>query len=139
MKRTYELALVLDPSLSDEEVAAMVDEYKSMVTGSGATISREESWGKRKLAYPIKKLTEGRYVFLYIIAEDLIPPFREIEFRLGQNERVLRYLTVRTDEDLKRALTRSKVQVPAAEAVGMIVTSAKPDPAAAPPAPEVAG
>jgi len=139
MKRTYELALVLDPSLSDEEVAAMVDEYKAMVTDSGATISREESWGKRKLAYPIMKMTEGRYVFLYIIAEDSTPPFREIEFRLGQNERVLRYLTVRTDDDLKRALTRSKVQVPAAEAVGLIVTSAKPDPVAAPPAPEVAG
>ena len=131
MKRTYELALVLDPSLGDEEVAAMVDEYKKMITDSGATIAKEESWGKRALAYPIRKMTEGRYVFLFIVAEDAMPPIREIEYRLRQNESVLRYLTVRTDEALKRALSRSKVQVPAAEAVGFTVANARPEAAGA--------
>ena len=119
MLRTYELALVLDASISDEETAEMVEEYKKMVTDSGAEITKEESWGKRQLAYPINKVNEGRYVFLYIVANDVVPPFREIEFRLGQNERVLRYLTVRTDEDIKRALRKGKKPVPAAEAVGL--------------------
>ena len=119
MLRTYELALVLDASISDEETAEMVEEYKKMVTDSGAEITKEESWGKRRLAYPINKVNEGRYVFLYIVANDVVPPFREIEFRLGQNERVLRYLTVRTDEDIKRALRKGKKPVPAAEAVGL--------------------
>lgn len=122
MKRTYELALVLDPALSDEEQVGTVDEYKKMITSSGAVIAKEESWGKRKLAYPIGKITEGRYVFLYIVADGVVPPIREIETRLNQNERVLRYLTVRTDEDLRRAARKGKRLVPAGEVVGIVGT-----------------
>jgi small subunit ribosomal protein S6 len=120
MKRTYELALVLDPSLSDEEQGGVVDEYKKMITDSGAVIVKEESWGKRKLAYPIDNVTEGRYVFLYIVADGVVPPIREVETRLNQNERVLRYLTIRTDEDLKRAARKGKRPVPAGETVGIV-------------------
>jgi hypothetical protein len=58
-------------------------------------------------------------VFLYVVAEGAAPPFSEIERRLNQNERVLRYLTVRTDEDLRRALRKGKRPPVAAEAVGM--------------------
>jgi small subunit ribosomal protein S6 len=120
MKRTYELALVLDPALSDDEQVELVDEYKKMITDSGAVIAKEESWGKRKLAYPIEKVTEGRYVFLYVVAEGAVPPFREIETRLNQNERVLRYMTLRTDEDLRRAARKGKRPTPAGEAVGIV-------------------
>ena len=119
MKRTYELALVLDPVLGDEDQAKLVDEYKKMITDSGAEVVKEESWGKRKLAYPINKTSEGRYVFLYVVADDVVPPWQEIELRLNQNERVLRYLTVRTDDDLRRAVRKGKKPVPAAEAVGI--------------------
>ena len=113
------MALVVDPRLTEEDAVALVDQYKLMLTESGAEITREESWGKRKLAYPIKKLTEAYYTFLYIVADDVDVPIREIEFRLGQNENVLRFLTVRTDEDLQRAVSKGKVFVPAAAAVGI--------------------
>ncbi|MCB1008144.1 MAG: 30S ribosomal protein S6 [Acidobacteria bacterium] len=107
--RTYELAIVADPRLSDDEMVALTDEYKQLITTRGGEIVREESWGKRKLAYPIDKLTEGRYVFLFLQMEPktaaLIP---EVELRLNQNDKVLRYLTVRTDLDLKRAVNRAK-------------------------------
>ncbi len=107
--RTYELAIVADPRLSDDEFSALVEEYKQMITQRGGEVVREESWGKRKLAYPIRKLSEGRYVFLYLQMEPktsaLIP---EVELRLGQNDKVLRYLTVRTDLDLKRAAGRAR-------------------------------
>jgi len=107
--RTYELAIVADPRLSDDEMVALTDEYKQLITTRGGEIVREESWGKRKLAYPINKLTEGRYVFLYLQMEPkstvLLP---EVELRLNQNDKVLRYLTVRTDLDLKRAVNRAK-------------------------------
>ena len=119
MKRTYELALVLDPSLSDEEQVALVDEVKKMVSGKGIEVVKEESWGKRKLAYPVGKVSEGRYVFLYIVAENEPPPVARVETRLNQNERVLRYLWVRTDEDLRRAMRKGKRSVPAAEVVGI--------------------
>lgn len=118
--RTYELAIVFDPRITDEEYASLVDEYKAMVTANGAELAKEESWGKRKLAYPINKLHEGRYVFLYIVAQDdQLPKWTEIELRLRQSDKVLRFLTVRTDEDLLRAVRKGRKAVPAAQAVGL--------------------
>lgn len=106
--RSYELALVLDPRLEDAEAASLIEETKQLLKSRGAEVVREEHWGKRKLAYPIRKLEEGRYSFLYLQMEPasaaVIP---EVELRLRQNEKVLRYLTVRTDLDLKRAQNRA--------------------------------
>ena len=119
MRRTYELALVLDPALSDEDQVGLVDEVKKMVSSKGVEVVKEESWGKRKLAYPVRKASEGRYVFLYVVAEGATPPVAEVEKRLNQNERVLRYLWVRTDEDLRRAMRKGKRPVAAAEVVGI--------------------
>lgn len=96
--RTYELVFIADPRLSDEEVVALVDEYKQMIQAKGGTVQREESWGRRKLAYPINKLSEGRYVVLYVEVESR-NPLPEVELRLRQNDKILRYLTVRTDLD----------------------------------------
>ncbi|QQR72664.1 MAG: 30S ribosomal protein S6 [Holophagales bacterium] len=98
--RTYELVFIADPRLSDEEVVTLTDEYKQLITQKGGTVQREESWGRRKLAYPINKLTEGRYVVLYIDVEAK-NPVPEVELRLRQNDKILRYLTVRTDLDRK--------------------------------------
>ncbi len=113
------MALVVDGQLTDEEAVEVVDTYRQMVLDAGAEVTKEESWGKRKLAYAINKLTEGYYTFLYIVADGVSVPFREIEFRLGQNESVLRYLIVRTDEDLQRAVRKGRPFVPAAAAVGI--------------------
>jgi small subunit ribosomal protein S6 len=107
--RTYELAIVADPRLSDEEMIALTEETKQLVTARGGEVVREESWGKRKLAYPIEKVTEGRYVFLFLQMEPKTTTLlTEVELRLGQNDKVLRFLTVRTDLDLKRATNRAK-------------------------------
>lgn len=95
--RTYELMFVVDPRLPDEEVVALADSYREMLSGQGGEVTKEESWGKRKLAYPIDKLTEGTYHLFYVSAEDE-NPFPEVERRMQQNEKVLRYLTVRTDD-----------------------------------------
>lgn len=118
-KRTYELGLVLDPTLTDEEQGVLVAEYKKMLTDAGVEIAKEESWGKRKLAYEIEKVGEGRYVILYLVSEGDAPTFGQIETRLNQNERVMRYLVVRTDEMIQRALRRGKAHIPAAEPVGL--------------------
>lgn len=107
--RTYELAIVADPRLSDDEFVALVDESKQLIANRGGEVVREESWGKRKLAYPIHKLTEGRYTFLYLQMEPKAAALiSEVELRLKQNDKVLRYLTVRTDVDLQRAANRAK-------------------------------
>jgi small subunit ribosomal protein S6 len=107
--RTYELAIVADARLTDEEYTSLVDETKQLIAQRGGELIREEDWGKRKLAYPIRKLTEGRYSFLYLqMAAEKATLFREVELRLKQNDKVLRYLTVRTDLDIKRATGRTE-------------------------------
>jgi small subunit ribosomal protein S6 len=104
--RTYELMFVVDPRVSDEDVVTMMQDYKNMITTSGAQITSEENWGRRKLAYPIDKLNEGKYVLLYVSSETGKSSLPEVEHRMRQNDKILRYLTVRTDEDLKRAARR---------------------------------
>jgi small subunit ribosomal protein S6 len=106
---------IADPRLSDEETVALADEYRAMITADGsASVTKEESWGKRKLAYPIQKFNEGRY-HLYFIEADAKNPLPEVEQRLRQNDKVLRHLVVRTDLDLKRAERKGKKQPPRAE------------------------
>jgi small subunit ribosomal protein S6 len=104
--RTYELIFIVDPRVSDEDVVTLIQEYKQMITAGGSEISTEENWGRRKLAYPIEKLTEGKYVFLGITSQNGKTSLPEVEHRLRQNDKILRYLTVRTDEDLTRAARR---------------------------------
>jgi small subunit ribosomal protein S6 len=104
--RTYELIFVVDPRVSDEDVTTMIQEYRHMITTGGSEITGEENWGRRKLAYPIDKLTEGKYVLFNIQSQGGKTSLPEVEHRMRQNDKILRYLTVRTDEDLKRAARR---------------------------------
>ncbi|HEY3492413.1 MAG TPA: 30S ribosomal protein S6 [Solirubrobacterales bacterium] len=104
--RTYELVFIVDPRVSDEDVVTLIQEYKQMISAGGSEISKEENWGRRKLAYPIEKLTEGKYVLLGVSSQDGKTSLAEVEHRMRQNDKILRYLTVRTDEDLKRAARR---------------------------------
>ena len=106
--RTYELVFVVDPRVSDEDVVTLTQEYKQMISAGGSEIVTEENWGRRKLAYPINKLNEGKYVFLGINSEDGRTSLPAVEHRMRQNDKILRYLTVRTDEDLKRAARRKQ-------------------------------
>ncbi|HJX29778.1 MAG TPA: 30S ribosomal protein S6 [Thermoanaerobaculia bacterium] len=102
--RTYELMFVVDPRVSDDDVVTMTQDYKQMITAvGGAEITSEENWGRRKLAYSIDKVTEGKYVLLYIQSPGGKTSLPEVEHRMRQNDKILRFLTVRTDEDLKRA------------------------------------
>ncbi len=114
--RTYELMFVVDPRVADEDVVTLTHEYKNMITAGGSQITGEESWGRRKLAYSINKLNEGKYVLLYIGSEGGKTALPEVERRMRQNDKILRYLTVRTDEDLKRAARRPQAPGAAAPA-----------------------
>lgn len=108
MDRTYELVFIADPHLSDEETVALTDEFRKLITSDGQTrVTKEESWGKRKLAFPIRKQTEGRYHVYYVEADpqNTLP---EVGQRLRQNDKILRHLVVRTDLDLKRAAAKGK-------------------------------
>jgi small subunit ribosomal protein S6 len=92
----YELAFLVDPRLTDEEFVALSDGYKELLGSLGAEVVKEESWGHRKLAYPIQKLSEARYMFFTVETSDS-NPWPEVEQRMRQNDKVLRFLTVNLD------------------------------------------
>ena len=112
--RIYELTFIADPRVSDEDVVALTDEVIKLLEAGGAKVPKHESWGRRKLAYPITKLKEGKYVLLYVTTEGS-NPLPEVEMRLKQNDKVLRYLTVRTDreEDITKTVAEEEQAVAA--------------------------
>jgi small subunit ribosomal protein S6 len=92
----YELAFIVDSRLTDEEFVNLSDGYKELLASLGAEVTKEESWGNRRMAYPINKLNEARYMFFTVETDG--NPWPEVEQRMRQNEAVLRYLTVRLDQ-----------------------------------------
>jgi len=96
-------ALELTEKLSE---LVPIDVGRIFLVSGGSEVTKEESWGRRKLAYSINKVNEGKYVLLYVSSENGKTALPEVEHRMRQNDRILRYLTVRTDEDLKRAARR---------------------------------
>jgi small subunit ribosomal protein S6 len=98
--RQYELYLVIDAEVEEEEVNAIVERMTELVTaGDGETsgeVIKVEARGKRRLAYPIRKKTEGQDIILYLHAPS--QSLGGIERVLKLDERVLRHLVVRTDE-----------------------------------------
>jgi small subunit ribosomal protein S6 len=101
--RTYELMFITDARVADEEVESITEDVKALLTAKGGQVLRVEQWGRRKLAYEIAKQREGKYTLLYLTGEPEELDVREVEYRMRQNDNILRFLTVRTDEDYKRA------------------------------------
>jgi len=89
--RHYEIILLIHPDQS-EQVPAMLDRYKSMITAGGGTIHRIEDWGRRQLAYMINKLAKAHYICVNIEANQEI--MAELEHAFKFNDAVLRHLTV---------------------------------------------
>jgi small subunit ribosomal protein S6 len=91
--RHYEICFIVHPDQS-EQVPAMIDRYKNLVTGQGGKLHRVEDWGRRQLAYPIDKLVKAHYVLLNI--ECGKATLDELEHGFRYNDAVLRHLTVGT-------------------------------------------
>ena len=92
----YELAVVLNAKIEDEERAKVLEKVKGYVTRFGGTISDIDEAGKKKLAYDIQKMSEGYYYFIHFEAETTAPA--EIENRIRIMDNVLRFLIVNQDE-----------------------------------------
>ncbi len=91
----YELALVVNAKLEDEERAATVEKVKAYIERFGGQITNVDDWGKKRLAYEIQKMKEAFYYFIQFDAEGTAPA--EIEARVRIMDNVLRYLVVRQD------------------------------------------
>ncbi len=91
----YEMAVVLRPDLDEETKAAESQKVLDLITRFGGTIEKIDDWGKRRLAYEIKKVNEGFFSFISFDAEPSVPA--ELESRMRIMENVLRYLIIRKD------------------------------------------
>ena len=98
--RHYEIVFIVHPDQS-EQVPAMVERYKTMITEAGGKIHRLEDWGRRQLAYPINKIHKAHYVLMNIEATPATVDELETAFRF--NDAVLRHLTIQTKSAITEA------------------------------------
>ena len=92
----YEITLVFKPALEDETLKAEFDKAQALFERFGGVVEKVDSWGKRRLAYEIQKVSEGWYYFVTVSGEPSFP--RQVEERLRIMESVLRYLIIRLDK-----------------------------------------
>lgn len=100
MGRFYEVMFIVRPDVADEDLDKLIAGLEQTVTNGGGTIRSTEKMGRRKLAYTVRKFTEGIYVLLTIDADG--PLVAELERRMRVTEPVIKFLTVRMDEEDKR-------------------------------------
>ena len=93
--RHYELMVILDPEIEEKTVAPSLDKYLTVVTAGGGTVDKIDIWGRRRLAYPILKKSEGIYAVVDMTATPEIA--QELDRQLGLNEAVLRTKLIRPD------------------------------------------
>ncbi len=105
MSRLYEVMFIVRPDVVDEEVDKLIAGFTTSVTNGGGVVKSVEKMGKRKLAYIVRKFADGNYVLLTIEAGG--PVVLELERRLRVSEPVIKFITVRMDEEEKR-LTKLK-------------------------------
>ncbi len=137
--RTYEVMFIVRPDISDEDLDRLVSTLESQAGTAGGTVKSVERMGKRRMAYMVRKFNEGLYV-LFIVESETGSVIAELERRLRVAEPVIKFQTVRVDQEQKRIdkikadrESRKKARpapVPAAPAA-----EAEPAPAGAEPAP----
>ncbi len=93
--RKYEVMFVIRPELDEEKTTAVIDKFQSLLTGQGATVTKVEKWGKRRLAYEVRGLFEGFYVVIQFDGESTAAA--ELERVLKITDEVIRYLIIRQE------------------------------------------
>ena len=100
-KRVYEVMFIAVPETADEDIVKLNDSITKLIETEGGSVVKLEDMGRRKLAYPINKKTDGYYVLFEI--EGSGQEIAELERRMRVNDTIIRYLTVRVDEERKTA------------------------------------
>jgi small subunit ribosomal protein S6 len=113
MNRTYEIMFIVRPDVEEVEIDKLIEGFSANITNGGGEIKSVEKMGRRRLAYTVRKFNDGFYILLNIAAAGSL--ITEIERRLRVSEQVIKFITVRMDEEEKRlakvkALRDSKVK-----------------------------
>lgn len=104
--RIYEELFILKPDATEEEMDQVIEQLSSVITSAGGSVDKVEKWGKRRLAYRVDKYRDGHYVlFVFQAGPETV---KELERRLRVIDTVIKFLTVRIDETLKRLEKRRK-------------------------------
>lgn len=119
----YETGFIIAPNLSEEEASSLINQLAEVVSSRNGRMIKKDLWGKRKLAYPIKKFNEGLYVFFTYEGAPAIPA--ELERRFKQTDAILRFLTLKKDS---RDVVKSKKKIKEAEVVPAAAPEARPEP-----------
>jgi small subunit ribosomal protein S6 len=142
MSRVYEVMFIVRPDVAEEDADKLIAGFSATVTGGGGVVKSVEKMGRRKLAYMVRKFNDGNYVLLTIEANGAV--VLELERRLRVTEPVIKFITVRIDEEEKRLAkvkalrgTRRKVSSEHAAPAAPVAAPAAA-PVAAPVAAEVA-
>jgi len=121
MNRTYELMFIVRPDMTDEDLDKLIATLQSSVPATGGTVKSVEKMGKRRLAYAVRRFFDGIYVLMIVEGGGAV--IHELERRLRVTEPVIKFLTVRVDEEQKRLekikkLRESKKKISAQPAPG---------------------
>jgi small subunit ribosomal protein S6 len=108
MNRTYELMFIVRPDMTDEDLDKLISTLQAVVPASGGTVKSVEKMGKRRLAYTVRRFHDGIYVLM--VVEGGGPVMHELERRLRVTEPVIKFLTVRVDEEQKRLEKIKKIR-----------------------------
>ncbi|MDI1243548.1 MAG: 30S ribosomal protein S6 [bacterium] len=100
-QRTYEVMYIIDPETPADRIEKLNEAVGKVIEKEGGTVVRMDDIGRRQLAYPIEKKTEGHYVLFEIDGSG--QEILELERRMRVNDMILRYITIRVDEDRKKA------------------------------------
>jgi small subunit ribosomal protein S6 len=100
-QRTYEVMFIVDAKTTDEDITRLNENLLQVITDQGGSVTKQENMGRRQLAYPIGRQTEGHYVLFEVDGSGR--EIAELERRMRVNDQVIRYITVRVDEDRRRA------------------------------------
>jgi small subunit ribosomal protein S6 len=134
MNRTYELMFIVRPDMAEEDLDKLIATLEAAVPASGGAVKGVDKMGKRRLAYTVRKFHEGMYVLMTVEGGGAM--VHELERRLRVTEPVIKFITVRTDEEQKRldkvkALRDAKKKVSAQPAAPASAAAEEPAPAAA--------
>jgi small subunit ribosomal protein S6 len=100
MNRTYEIMFIVRPDVEEADLDKLIEGFQKNVTDGGGEVKSTEKMGRRRLAYTVRKFNDGFYVLLTIVAVGSL--ITEIERRLRVSEQVIKFITVRMDEEEKR-------------------------------------
>jgi small subunit ribosomal protein S6 len=102
--RLYEILFIADPNLGEPEVDTLTSHIQGYVEKENGKVQKVEKWGKKRLAYPIKKHREGSYVLLTVEGGPAL--VHEVERRIRVTDGIVKFITVRVDEELRKAASR---------------------------------